>query len=435
MKKTLATLLSIFFLTFFACEGLAEDWPQWRGPNRDGVWHETGIIKTFDSKQLKPKWSAPISHGYNGPTVANGYVYVMDRITEPEESERVLCFDWKTGKEAWKHTYPAAYRIQYGLGPRASVTVRDGKAFSLGAMAHFHCFDAKTGEVLWQKDLLDEYEVRMPTWGISCSPLVYEDLVIVQIGGADGACIIALKTKNGKEQWRAMDDPASYSSPIITRQAGKDVLLCWTGRHIAGLNPKTGEVYWTHPTRPKMMVINTCTPVVDQNRLFLSAFFDGSYMLRLLSNKLGVEAIWEKRGRNEKRTEGLHAMITTPIVEGDYIYGLDSYGQFRCLKASTGERIWANQEIVPYGRWATIHMVRNNDRVWINNENGELIICKLSPNGYREISRAQLIEPTTKQAQRDRPINWSHPAYAYKHIFARSDTELLCVDLSLNKSQ
>ncbi len=430
MKHILLNILSILSVITVTQTSRSDEWPQWRGAQRDGIWRETGIIKQFATKQLKPRWSSPIAQGYSGPTVAGGYVYVMDRFTKPEEIERVLCFDWKTGKEVWKHSYPARYSIQYGLGPRASVTIDRGKAYTLGAMAHFHCYNAKTGKVLWKKDLLNEYSIRMPTWGISCSPLVYDDTVIVQIGGSDGACVIALSTKDGKEKWRALDDPASYSSPIIIQQSGKDVLVCWTGHNIVGMNPTTGETYWTYLTKPKMMIHNICTPVFDQNRIFLSSFFSGSLMLRLRTDKLKAEKIWNKMGRNEKRTESLHSMITTPIVDGNYIYGLDSYGQFRCLNASTGERIWEDDRIVPSGRWATIHMVRHEDRTWIYNENGELIICTLSPEGYQEISRSQLIEPSTQQAQRDKPINWSHPAFAYKHVFARSDKELICVDLS-----
>jgi outer membrane protein assembly factor BamB len=430
MRLTLFNLLIILFAITTTQTPCSDEWPQWRGAKRDGVWRETGIVKKFTAKQLKPLWSSPIAQGYSGPTVADDCVYVMDRLTKPEEIEQVHCFDWKTGVEVWKHSYPARYSIQYGLGPRASVTIDRGLAYTLGAMAHFHCYDAKMGTVLWEKNLLDEYSVRMPTWGISCSPLVYDDTVIVQVGGSNGACVIALNRKDGKEQWRALDDPASYSSPIIIQLSGKDVLVCWTGQNIVGLNPQTGETYWIYPTKPKMMIHNICTPVFDQNRIFLSSFFSGSLMLRLNPDKLTVEKIWKKTGRNEKRTESLHSMITTPIVDGSYIYGLDSYGQFRCLDSLTGERIWEDDRIVPYGRWATIHMIRNEDRTWIYNENGELIICTLSPEGYQEISRSQLIEPATQQAQRDKPINWSHPAFAYKHVFARSDKEIICVDLS-----
>ncbi|MFH1739571.1 MAG: PQQ-binding-like beta-propeller repeat protein [bacterium] len=430
MRKLLSYLVvSIAVITVPFCVHSSE-WPQWRGPNRDGVWPETGVTKEFKSPKLTHRWSVPIAAGYSGPTVSDGRVYVTDRVTEPEKAERVLCLDWKTGDKIWAYEYPCRYRISYPLGPRASVTIAGGRAFSLGAMGHFHCFDAENGYILWSKDLLEEYKIRMPAWGISPSPLVYGEIVILLIGGSNGACVVALDTQTGKEIWRALDDPCSYSSPIIVQQSGKDVLVCWTGANIAGLNPQSGEVYWTHPTKPSRMILNVPTPVFDRERIFLTSFYDGSRMLKLASRETAIEEMWYQCGANEQETKALHSMITTPLVDGDSIYGMDSYGQFRCLDAATGERIWESDRVVPHGRWATIHMVRNGDLVWIYNENGQVIISRLGRDGYHEISRAQLIEPTTDQDQRSRPINWSHPAFAYKHIFARSDRELICADLS-----
>lgn len=411
------------------------DWPQWRGPDRDGVWPEVGIVETFSSDTLTPLWSVPVAAGYSGPTVAEGRVYVMDRLAQPVEVERIHCFDWKTGRSVWSYRYPVRYEIDYGLGPRASVTIDKQRAFALGAMGHFHCFDAATGEVLWRKDLQADYEINVPVWGIAASPLVYGTSVILLIGGSNGACLVAFDRQTGQEIWRSLDDPASYSSPILIEQAGRDVLVCWTGANVAGLDPNTGEVYWSYPTKPKGMINFITTPVFNRQRLFFTSFFDGSLMLRLGENELTIEKLWQAGGRNERNTVSLHATITTPIVDGDWIYGLDSYGEFRCLDASTGDRIWETDRIVPHGRWATIHLVRNGDRTWIYNEKGELIICRLSPEGYEEIDRAMLIEPKTEQVQRTYPINWSHPAFAYRHAFARSDEELLCVDLSADPVQ
>lgn len=423
----LALFLSI---TIFEFNSHASEWPQWRGPNRDGVWAEDGIIDTFPKPKLVPRWSVSVAAGYSGPTVADGRVYVMDRLTQPSEMERVHCFDWKTGKSIWSHSYPVQYTIDYSLGPRASVTIQNNRAFALGAMGFFHCFDTAKGDILWKKDLLADYEIDMPIWGVSASPLVYGETVILHIGGANGASIISLDVKTGTEIWRAMDDPVSYSSPILIEQAGKEVLVCWTGTNLAGLNPANGDIYWSYPTKPKNMIINIATPVIDRNRLFVTSFFDGSLMMKLDETQLAVEKIWQRAGRNERNTDSLHSIITTPILDGEWIYGIDSYGEFRCLDASTGDRVWEDDRVVPHGRWATAHMVRNGDKTWIFNENGELIICRLTPEGYQEISRTLLIEPTTSQVQRTKPVNWSHPAFAYKHVFARSDLELLCVDLS-----
>jgi outer membrane protein assembly factor BamB len=410
---------------------LADDWPQWRGPQRDGVWRETGIIDRFDSPQLPIKWRVPIGNGYSGPTVANGRVYVMDRVAEPEQIERVHCIDETTGDKVWSHSYDALYRnVGYTAGPRASVTVDEGKAYSLGTMGHLFCFDAAKGRVLWEKDLNALYQIEMPNWGIACSPLIEGDLLIVVAGG-ESACLVAFDKSTGEERWKALQDRAQYSSPIVIEQAGQRVLVCWTGDNVVGLNPRTGHVYWREAMKPVQMPIGAATPVTDGKRLFVSSFYDGSMMLRLTgATTPAVEQIWRKRGLNEKQTAALHCMISTPVLDGDYVYGVDSYGQMRCLDADTGERIWESQQAVPKERWSNIHIVRHGDRYVMFNERGELIFAKLSPSGDDEVSRAKLIEPTRVQLNERGGVCWSHPAYANKHVFPRNDEELVCASLA-----
>jgi outer membrane protein assembly factor BamB len=423
--------LSCLGALLLASSAAADEWPQWRGPNRDGVWHETGVVEKFPSAQLKRRWTTKIGSGYSGPTVADGLVYVTDRQFEPKQIERVHCFDWKTGEPVWSHTYKCEYRgVGYEAGPRAAVTIDEGRAYSLGAMGNLFCFDAKTGDVLWQNDLNKRYSIRMPIWGIAASPLIEQGLVIVQIGGADDACLVAFDKVTGKQKWQALPDDASYSAPIMIEQAGKRVLVCWTGQHVVGLDPTNGKPYWEHPFQPTRMVISIATPVVEKNRLFVSSFYDGSLMLKLDQDRPAVEQVWRRLGPDEKKTDSLHCMIGTPYLEGDYVYGVDSYGELRCLDANTGDRIWESDKPTPRARWSTIHMVKNADKMWMFNERGELIISKLSPQGYQEISRAKLISPTQLQLGQRGGVCWAHPAFAYKHVFARNDEELVAADLS-----
>lgn len=424
----LALLLAVLLTV---CPAIADEWPQWRGPNRDGVWSEQGVYEKFPAEKLARRWTVPIGSGYSGPTVAEGCVLVTDRVAEPKQIERIHCFDWKTGEKKWTHSYDCPYvDVGYTAGPRASVSVSDGRAYALGTMGHLHCLDVDSGEVLWKRDCNVEYRIQMPIWGIAASPLVYQDLCIVQIGGA-GACVVAFNKQTGKEVWKALDDRASYSAPIIIQQAGEDVLLVWTGEHLAGLEPATGKVHWKVPTPPEKMIINIATPVLDdeRKRVFLTSFYDGSRMIKLDQEKLAAEKLWEKVGRSERDTEALHSIIATPVFDGEYIYGVDAYGQLRCLKAENGERVWEDLTATPPNRWSNIHTVRNGDKYWMFNERGELIICKLSPQGFQEISRAKLIDPTTEQLRRRDGVCWAHPAYAHGHVFARSDKELVCASL------
>jgi outer membrane protein assembly factor BamB len=408
-----------------------EDWPQWRGANRDAVLREHGLLDELPAGVLPRRWTVPIGSGYSGPTVADGRVYVTDRgpADSATEIERVLCFNAEDGKLLWQHTYDASYTIGYKAGPRATVTVHDGKALSVGAMGHMKCFDAVSGDVQWEHDLASEYDVRMPIWGITGAPLVYDDLVIQIVAGAGDACVVAFDLATGKERWHAIDERAGYSAPILIRQGDQDVVVCWTGESVTGLAPKTGAVLWSIPMLPRNMPIGVPTPVVQDEFLFVSSFYDGSMLIRLDLEKPAAEKVWHRIGVDEKNTDALHCMISTPILKGDHIYGVDSYGELRCLDRETGDRIWEDKTAVPRNRWATIHTIRNGDREIMLNDQGHLIFATLSPEGYTEHSRAKLIAPTLKQLSRRGGVVWAHPAIANGHIYARSDKELICASL------
>lgn len=412
----------------------ADDWPQWRGPQRDGNWNEAGVPVTFKSEKLKPKWSQPIGAGYSGPTVADGRVFVTDRVDSPKQIERVHCFAEADGKKLWSHSYDCEYvGIGYTAGPRACVTISGDLAFALGAMGDLHCLKAETGEVVWHKDLNNDYAIsanrRMPIWGIAAAPLIYEDLVILHLGGSTGACIVAFNRSTGKEVWRALDDRASYTAPIVIQQNGQDVLICWTGDSLSGLHPKTGEVAWRNAFPPSKMPIGIATPLHQQNRIFVTSFYDGSLMLKLGENDLTAERDWRRKGRSEMATDALHSIISTPIWLDDHIYGVDSYGELRCLNAATGDRVWEDLTATPKARWSNIHFVQNGETTWMFNERGELITGKLSPKGFEEIDRTKIIEPTMEQLRRRGGVCWAHPAFANRCVLIRNDEKIVSVSL------
>ncbi|MFT4512253.1 MAG: outer membrane protein assembly factor BamB [Planctomycetota bacterium] len=405
------------------------EWPQWRGPTRDGVWTESGVRESLPD-ELTPRWRTKIGAGYSGPTVAGGKVYVMDRVDEPKEVERVHCFQWDTGKPIWTHEYECSYAgVSYQAGPRCSVHIVDDLAYSLGTMGHLFCFAAATGEIVWQKDLNADYAIDMPIWGISACPVIEGDRLIVPVSGKD-AWLVAFDRKTGKEQWKAFSDRGNYSAPIVIDQAGKRVLVCWSGDRVVGADPATGALYWEYPLKAKNMPLACATPLLHGDQLFFTAFYDGCALLQLDPNKTTVKELWRRRGQNERRTKGLHSIISTPIAIGDHIYGVDSYGEFRCLALADGSRVWEDKTAVPRNRWATIHFVKNGENVWMFNERGELLISKLTPKGFEEIDRGKLLEPTRVQLNRRGGVCWSHPAFAYKHVFARNDNELVCADLT-----
>lgn len=425
--------LKFLFVSLVVCSpGLADDWPQWRGPQRDGVWREKGIVKKFEKPALQIAWRQPIGSGYSGPTVADGRVYVTDRTVEPKQTEGVFCFDAKTGKPIWSHRYDCAYRgVGYDAGPRASVHIDGDRAYSLGAMGNFICFEAATGKIRWQKDLNTEYKIRMPIWGISAAPLIEGGLIFLQIGGEGDHCFVAFDKETGAERWHALEDNASYSAPIIVEQAGRRVLVGYTGDHVVALDPASGKLHWKVPFPPKQMVIGVATPVYHDGMIFVTNFFDGSMLIKLDDKTLTAKKVWHRVGESEKNTDSLQSIISTPYLAGEYVYGVDSYGELRCLKLSNGDRVWESLAAVPRERWATIHFVEHEGDIWMFNEKGELIISRLSPKGFEEISRAKLIEPTTPQLPSRRGgVCWSHPAFANRCVYARNDKEIVCASLA-----
>lgn len=435
MKPFLFLVASFASVLGLATPGLADDWPQWRGPQRDAVWREQGIVEQLPEGQLPRVWTASVASGYSGPTVADGRVFVTDRVsaelqTGDGDQERVLCFDVETGKPLWTYAYDAPYTIQYRAGPRASVTIDADRAYAVGAMGHFHCLAAASGELIWKRDLNGDYDIAMPIWGIAAAPLVHQNLVIQQVGGKDGACIVAFDKLTGNEVWKALGDRAAYSTPIMIRQADRDVLVCWTGDSISGLDPLTGKVLWGFAFPASKMPIGIATPVVSGDRLFVTSFYDGSVMLRTPQDQLAHELLWQRVGKSEQDTDALQSIISNPIFVGDHVYGVDSYGEFRCLDAATGDRIWEDLSLVRRNRWATIHMVQREGRVWMLNEQGELLITELSPRGAKVLSRAQVIAPTNVQLPRGPGVVWAPPAYAERSIFVRSDNELIRCSLA-----
>ena len=433
MLHVVRRFFSVATVLLVAVSAPAEDWPQWRGPHRDGVWSETGVVEKFSSDQLPIKWRVEIGPGYSGPTVAEGRVYVTDRLRSFRPIERVHCFEEQTGKPIWKHEYAAEYgRIGYPAGPRAAVTIDAGRAYALGALGHIHCYDAADGRPLWNRDLEKDYDIDMPNWGISAAPLIHENLVILHIGGR-GACVVALDKHDGKEVWKALKDRGQYSAPILIQQAGQPVVVCWTGDSVSGLAAATGDVLWRHDWRARKMPIGVASPVVHGDRVFCTSFYDGSLMLRLASDKPAVEKLWLRVGTNENppNTDALQSIIATPVFDGTHIYGVDSYGELRCLDASTGDRLWEDLTAVPKDRWSTIHFVKNADKYWLFTERGELIISRLTPQGFGEISRAKLLEPTKDQLRERGGVCWAHPAFANRHIFQRNDKELVCASLAV----
>lgn len=434
-----AAAICLFGLTCLAGQpdAKAEDWPEWRGSGRRGVWNETGLLGRFADEGLDFSWRAPIHGGYSGPAVADGRVFVteFERSKATRGIERAVAVDEKTGKLLWKHQWPVDYAglmEPYATGPRATPTVDGNRVYVQGAMGALLCLDVESGALIWKKDYVNDYGTTVPVWGMVGAPLVEGKLLIALVGGEPDAKVVAFDKMTGNEVWRALssDFEPGYAPPIIVETGGVRQLIIWHPKAIVSLDPATGDPYWRQPFEIELGM-TVATPVFEDGRLLVSSFFNGSMLLSLDAEKPEARLLWKGKSNSEIKTDGLHALITTPFIDHGYIYGICSYGQLRALDAGTGERVWESmQPVGEKARWAAGLMVRNGDRYFINNDRGDLIIAALSPQGYREISRTRLLEPTSAASRREmKAVLWSHPAYANGHIVARNDKEIVRADL------
>jgi outer membrane protein assembly factor BamB len=306
-------------------------------------------------------------------------------------------------------------------------------------MGDLLCLDAESGKVIWSKNLPTEYHAKVPMWGYAAHLLV-DGEKLVSLAGGPGSVVVALQKKTGKELWRALSaDEIGYCPPIIIESGGRRQVVVWHPEAVNGLDPETGRVQWSQKFTAKAGM-TIATPRQDGPFLLVSCFYNGSMMLKLSPDLSSALVVWRGKSSQEmpNRTDGLHSVMATPVIKDGYIYGVCSYGELRCLKEDTAERIWKSMDATSGGaleRWAHAFLIAEGDRFFLFNEKGDLIIARLTPHGYEEVSRARIIEPTNRMVANQRSgkasVVWSHPAFADRACFARNDKEIVCVDLAV----
>lgn len=256
--------------------------------------------------------------------------------------------------------------------------------------------------------------------------------MIAIVGGRPDALVVAWDKTTGKELWRALapGEDMGYAQPVLTEAAGVRQLVVWRPEAVFSLAPEHGKELWRQPMRVNLGM-TVATPVLSGAKLLVSSFYNGSMLLEMAG--AAAKMLWQGKSDSEINTDGLHAVVNTPVIDGEFIYGICSYGQFRCLKLRTGERVWETLAVTKEkARWASGFIVRQGERYFINNDRGELIIAKLSPRGFEELSRTSFMKPTTEPGNRRElgAVNWSHPAYANRQVVARNDEEIVRYSLA-----
>jgi len=410
---------------FLALAGLgstlrADDWPQWRGPNRDGVWNERGILETIPAEGLKVRWRVPVGPGFSSPVVAQGRVFVLDCELGPKETlkakERVHCIDESTGKPLWTYSYDVNYPSWAwppdcipGQGPTSTPIVQGGRVYTVGALGHLACLDVLTGTPLWLRTLAPDYGVV--EFSIRGSPLIEGDLLIVQMGyNKPRVGVVAFEKETGKEVWKALDEnEGGYcSSPLVVEAGGKRQLIVTSERGVTSLDPATGRAWWC-----EKFVAGIPTPVVSGNRLLVNGL-----MFTLDAGKPAASVVWPAR-----KPDGQLSDTTTAIFHGDLVFSHKKPDRLVCLEASSGRPLWETQQVK-----SSMHsLTRCGDGAFLLTDQGELIRVRLGARGYEEAGRAALLKPTCKEARGF--MLYAAPAYANRHVFARNDEELICASL------
>ena len=401
--RFLPILLFFTYTTLFA-----GDWPQFLGPSRNGISTETNLSRSWPKEGPPILWSKKVGQGFSGPVLAVGKLFLFHRL---DDKEVVECFDATRGTAVWRFDYASNYRDDFGFdeGPRATPTVADGRIYTIGAEEVLHCIDSTTGKKVWAVDCKREFKPEKGFFGYAPSPLVVGSNVIVNVGG-ENAGVVAFDRQSGRVAWKATSHQASYASPVAATLGGTRHILVFSRSGLLGLHPTTGEVVFEFPWRSPMHAsVNAATPLVIDDRIFLTASYDtGAALLRVKLRK--PDKIWSS-------DNALSCHYATPVHAAGFLYGFHGRQEhrpsLRCIELNTGKVCWSEEG---FGA-GTVTLA--GELLLILTERGELLAAPANPEQFKIRNRAQILPFEVRAA----------PALANGLFFARSKERLVCVDL------
>jgi outer membrane protein assembly factor BamB len=398
----------VAFLAAAAVGLSAEDWPQFLGPERNGVYRGPPLAEMWGAQGPRVVWRKTVGQGFSGPVVAQGRVILFHRVGAEEVVEAL---DARTGAGRWRYAYATTYRDDFGFdeGPRAVPVVAGGVVYTFGAQGQLHALDLAKGTRIWSEDTMQRFRVPKGFFGAAGSPLVEDGRVLANVGGPN-AGIVAFEARTGKVLWTATSDQASYSSPAGATVAGRRVAIFLTRAGVVGLDPATGDIRFQRPWRARLAAsVNVATPLVIGDLLFVSAEYGpGAGVFRLDGSTL--TQVWAS-------DDALTNHYATSVYHDGYLYGFHGRQEFgqslRAIELRTGKVRW-NQD-----RFLAGTVTLAGDRLVILRERGELVIAPASPDGFRPIARAQILPGIVR----------AYPALSDGFLFARNENTLVAVDL------
>ena len=413
MKKiTEALIICLLFYGGVSVAG-ASDWPQWRGPDRNGISHETGISKKWSDGGPRVLWRVPLGEGFSGISVARGRVYTM--FSEGED-EFVVCLDASNGKEIWRFRSDSTYyESEGGNGPRATPTIDGEFLFTVSAQGKFYALNSVNGEKVWSYDLIRDFSSYMPRWGFSSSSLVEDNMLLVEVGGNNGKFIVAFNKTNGDVLWSSLTDKLGYASPIAVTIDGVRQLIVFAGLRLLSVSTDNGELFWSYPWRTGRFDVHAATPIfIAPDRIFISsAYGKGAAVVKVKvmdspgsgsGIKMEVEEIW--------RSERMQNRLATSVLHGNHLYGFHKT-ILKCIDANTGTEKWKARG---FGEGT---LILAEDHLIILGDRGKLGLVEATPTAFNEVASAEVLSG----------LCWTAPALANGRLYARNEKEMVCLDM------
>ncbi len=404
-RSTISLALAALVLgTSVTIEAL-EDWPQWRGPRRDGVSSEHGLLKSWPKGGPPPAWKASgAGEGYSSFSIAEGRLFTLGAR---DDREYVIAFDAATGKRLWEVPHGSRFTNDRGNGPRSTPTVDGTRVYAFGASGDLTALDASSGKIAWTVNVIRDFGGQNITWGLSESPLVSGDRIIVSPGG-NGSGIVAVDKASGKMLWKSQTDRAGYSSAVLHELGGVRQAIVFTGQRALGIDVTNGRLLWSYD-RVANRVANIATPIARGNHVFLSSDYGtGAALLQLTPSAGGIDA------REVYFTHDMRNHHASSVLIGDYLYGFSS-AILTAMRFDTGEVAWRDRSV---GKGS---LVSADGRLYVFSEGGVAALVEATPNGYREHGRFSLETGSLP--------TWSHPVVSNGKLFLRDQDTVYAYDV------
>lgn len=408
-KKLISVAILIMCLSLYAVAQAQADWPQWRGPNRDGISKETGLLKQWPAEGPPLVWKATgAGQGYSTVSISGGRLFTMGAR---EEREYIIAFDVASGKQLWATPHGTRYRDSRGDGPRGTPTVEGDRLYALGGNGDLSCLDVRTGKIIWTMNMLDKFKAQNIGWGISESPLIVGERLLINAGGPE-ASIVALNKKDGSVIWKSQSDKAGYSSAMLSEVGGVPQVVFFTARRVVGLDVRDGRLLWEYD-RPANRTANVATPIIRNNRIFLSSDYGtGGGLVEIKPGANGITAQEIYFNQNMKNHH------SSSVLVGDHLYGFSS-SVLTAMRFDTGEVVWRDRSV---GKGSLVYA---DGHLYCLSENGVVGLVEATPEAYKEKGRFRIPQ--------DSLPTWSHPVVAGGRLYLRDQDTIYAFDVRAKK--